>query len=410
MQEDTDITPIGITNFRNVNQPFGIKDDDRGHIYVLGKSGVGKSTLLKNMALSDIRRGNAVCVIDPHSDVASWLLDFIPAHRINDVIYFNPKDLENPIPFNPLKAIHPNYHHLVASGIISTFKKVWSDSWGPRMEHILRFSLLTLLQYPQATLLDIQRLLTDADFRAIVLPYVTDEHIHRFWKLEFEKYNKTFQMEAVSPILNKLGLLTASLPLRNTLGQKTRGLRLQEIMDGKKILIANLSKGELGEDASMLLGCLLITAIQSATLHRAKQDISQRVPFYLYIDEVQSFATLSFADILAEAKKYALSLYITHQYIDQLDERIRTAIFGNVGTMIVFRIGATDAQYLKYEFEPVFDTEDMVNLPKYGMYIKLMIDGATSRPFSAYSLPCEAVPEGTKEEVIKASRSKFGLN
>lgn len=409
MEEENNLTPIGITNYRNTNKKFGILDKDRfGHIYVVGKTGVGKSTLLKSMALSDIKRGNGLCIIDPHGDIATDILDYIPEDRIEDVVYFNPKDLANPIPFNPLKGIHPNYHHLVASGIISAFKKVWSDSWGPRMEYILRFSLLTLLHYPDATLLDIQPLLTDTGFRTQVLAYVLEEHIQRFWSAEFEKYNRTFQTEAISPILNKIGVFAASLPLRNTIGQKCRGFRLQEVMDGKKILIANLSKGELGEDTSTLLGCILITSIQLAALHRARQDISQRVPFYLYIDEMHSFVTLSFADILAEARKYGLSLFLAHQYIDQLDERIRTAIFGNVGTLIAFRVGATDAQYLEQEFEPVFDKEDLINLPKYGMYIKLMIDGATSRPFSALTIANNTLPESSRNSVLEASKRKYG--
>ncbi len=388
--EQEDITYIGETNYRNLNYRFGIKDNDRfGHIYCIGKTGVGKSTLLKNMALSDIERGNGLCIIDPHGDIATEILDCIPEHRLEDVVYFNPKDLANPIPFNPLKAVHPNYHHLVASGIVSALKKVWADSWGPRMEYILKNSLLTLLCYPDATLLDIQPLLTDAAYRAFILEYVEDAPLKRFWLTEYDKYNRTFQMEVISPILNKVGVFATSLPLRNTVGQKSKGIRLQEIMDGKKILIANLSKGELGEDTSTLLGCILITSIQLAALHRARQEIYKRVPFYLYIDEMHSFVTLSFADILAEARKYRLSLFMAHQYVGQLNERIRTAIFGNVGTIIAFRVGANDAHFLEQEFEPVFSKEDLINLPKYSMYIKLMIDGATSRPFSAVSLPAQ---------------------
>jgi len=385
--EQHDITPIGITNYRNTNKKFGIKDNDRlGHIYCIGKTGVGKSTLLKNMALSDIERGLGCGIIDPHGDVSEEILRQIPGGRKKDVIYFNPADLEKPIAFNPLHAIHPNYHHLVASGLVSTFRKVWSESWGPRLEYILRFTLLTLLWYPHATLLDIQPLLTDIRFRNDVLVYVRDEHILAFWKNEFEKYSPSLRSEAITPILNKTGLFISSLPLRSVVGQKTSSFRMQRALDDGKILIVNLSKGKIGEDACALLGSMLVTAIQLAAMHRATQEEHKRRPFYLYIDEMHSFITLAFADILAEARKYRLSLFLTHQYINQLQEPIRKAIFGNVGTIISFRVGAEDAEYLAREFHPAFNEEDLVNLPRYSMYLKLMIDGATSQPFSANSI------------------------
>jgi hypothetical protein len=382
----SDLTPIGITNYRNTNKKFGIKDNDRlGHIYCIGKTGVGKSTLLKNMAMSDIERGNGLAVIDPHGDVAEELLARIPEGRKKDLVYFNPADLEHPIAFNPLHSIHPNYHHLVASGLVSTFRKVWSESWGPRLEYILRFSLLTLLWYPDATLLDIQPLLTDIRFRNDVLVYVRDEHVHAFWQNEFEKYPPTFRNETISPILNKTGLFISSLPLRNVVGQKTSSFRMQRILDDGKILIINLSKGKIGEDACALLGSILVTSIQLAAMHRATIEEHKRQPFYMYIDEMHSFVTLAFADILAESRKYKLSLFLTHQYINQLQGPIREAIFGNVGTIISFRVGAEDAEYLAKEFHPVFSEEDLVSLPRYSMYLKLMIDGGTSKPFSAIS-------------------------
>jgi hypothetical protein len=312
----TDRTPIGITNWRSKGQPFSIKDGDRlGHIYVIGKTGVGKSTLLLNMAISDIQKGKGMCIIDPHGDIAETVLHHIPEERLNDVIYFNPKDLDYPIAFNPLKAVHPNYHHLVASGLISTFKKIWADSWGPRLEYILRFALLTLLEYPHATLLDIQPLLTDMFFRNRVLSYVTNQHTLSFWKLEFDKYSPQLRSEAITPILNKTGVFLTSIPLRNIVGQKTRGFRMEEIMDEGKILIANLSKGEIGEEASSILGSILVTSIQLSALYRSIQEEHKRKPFYLYVDEMHSFVSLSFADILAEARKYKLSLFLTHQYL-----------------------------------------------------------------------------------------------
>lgn len=405
----SEITPIGITNWRDQRQPFGINDKDRlGHIYVIGKTGVGKSTLLLNMAVSDIQNGKGLCIIDPHGDIAESILNYIPEERLGDLIYFNPRDIDFPIAFNPLKAVHPNYHHLVASGLISTFKKIWVDSWGPRLEYILRFTLLSLLEYPDATLLDIQPLLTDILFRNKVLSYVTNQHTLSFWKNEFDKYPPALRSEAITPILNKTGVFLTSIPLRNTVGQKTNGFRMQNVLDEGKILIANLSKGELGEDASSILGSILVTSIQLAALFRSTQSEHERVPFYLYVDEMHSFISLSFADILAEARKYKLSLFLTHQYIDQLHEKVRSAIFGNVGTIISFRIGAADAEHLAKEFYPVFDETDFVNLPKYSMYLKLMIDGATSRPFSALTLPPKLQIQSFKEEVIKVSRKTFG--
>jgi len=381
--EQNDVTPIGITNYRSSSQKFGIKDKDRlQHIYVIGKSGTGKSTLLENMAISDIDRGNGLCVIDPHGDIAEDILKYIPERRKQDLIYFNATDQDKPIAFNPLKGIHPKYHHLVASGLVSTFKKIWSESWGPRMEYILRFTLLTLLCVPDATLLDIQPLLTNKEIRAKALSYVGDEHILSFWHNEFEKYSPTMRNEAIAPILNKTGLFITCDPLRNIVGQKTNSFRLQQVLDTGKILIVNLSKGQIGEDASSLLGAMLINAIQLAALHRASQAEHTRRPFYLYIDECHSFVTLSFANIFAEARKYCLSLFLAHQYLDQLDERVRAAIFGNIGTVIAFRVGAADARYLVKEFYPVFTENDFVHLPRHAMYLKLMIDGTTSQPFS----------------------------
>lgn len=381
--EDFDITPIGYTTWRNQNIPFGIKDKDRlGHIYCIGKTGMGKSTLLQKMTLSDITKGKGCGIIDPHGDVAKYLLERIPEHRKKDVVYINPVD-ENVIAFNPLHAVHPDFHSLVASGLISTFKKIWGDSWGPRMEYILRFCLLTLLQYPYATLIDIQPLLTDKDFKEKVLGYVSDDYIFDFWRKEFDKYTPSFRNEVISPILNKMGVFVSSKPLRNMLGKQVSAFRMSQVMDEQKIFVANLSKGELGEDASTIIGSILVTSIQLSGLYRAKQPLEKRIPFYLYVDEAHSFLSLSFADILSESRKYGLSLFLAHQYIDQLQEEVRKAVFGNVGTLICFRVGSTDAEYLEKEFEPEFNKNDLIRLQKFEMYIKIMINGITSDGFSA---------------------------
>ena len=382
-----DITYIGETNWRDEKKKFGIKNQDRlRHIYCIGQTGVGKSTLLLNMAIQDIQHGNGLCVIDPHGDIAESLLKYIPNHREKDLIYFNPAEDKGRITFNPLSNVPQRYHHLVASGLVSTFKKIWADSWGPRMEHILRFTLLTLLECPGATLLDIQALLTDQAFREEVLGYTDNPHILAFWRNEYAGYSSRLRAEAISPILNKTGVFLSSAPLQNTVGSIESSFRMGEVMNGSKILIVNLSKGTIGEDASSILGSMLVTSIQLAALHRAKQPETSRKPFYLYLDEAHSFITLSFADILAEARKYKLGLFICHQYIEQLNEKIRPAIFGNVGTLIAFRVGAVDAEYLAKEFYPTFDEQDLIHLPKYSMYLKLMIDGAASVPFSAETL------------------------
>jgi hypothetical protein len=408
VDKEKKITPIGVTDWRNTNRPFGIKEKDRfGHIYCIGKTGVGKSTLLLNMAISDVQNRKGLCIIDPHGDIAETILNYVPQERIHDVIYFNPTDFDYPIAFNPLENIHSDEHHLAASGLISTFKKIWADSWGPRLEYILRYALLTLLEYPHATLLDIQPLLTNPSFRNKALMFVRNPHIQAFWHNEFDKYAPGFKTEAISPILNKTGVFASSMPLRNILGQSNASFTMQQVLDEGKILICNLSKGRIGEDASTLLGSMLVTAIQLAALRRARIPEHERRPFFLYVDEMHSFVSLSFADILSEARKYKLSLFLTHQYIEQLHETIRSAIFGNVGTLITFRVGAEDAKELVKEFYPVFNEEDMIALPRYAIYIKLMIDGATSKPFSAQTLSMSMPGNSYKESIIEQSRMQY---
>jgi Type IV secretion-system coupling protein DNA-binding domain len=405
---DNEITPLGITNWRNVKKKFGIKDADRlRHIYCIGKTGVGKSTLLQNMVISDIERGKGVAIVDPHGDIAEDLLNYIPEKRIEDVIYFNPADTEHSIAFNPLSNINPEQFHLAASGLISTFKKIWEESWGPRLEHLLRFSLLTLLEYRQATLLDIQPLLTNPLFRSKVIAHITSSHLLAFWHNEFERYSPALKAEATAPILNKLGLFQASIPLRNTVGQQASGFQMRQVLDESKILIINLPKGKLGEDASSLLGSLLINGIQLAALSRADQPAAQRVPYYLYVDECHSFLSTAFVDILAEARKFGLGFFLAHQYLEQLPEKTKSAVFGNVGTLICFRVGAIDAETLAKEFDPVFNENDLINLPRYSMCLKLMIDMVTAKPFSATTIPIKNIYQSHKDLIMRFSREKF---
>jgi hypothetical protein len=405
----TPITPLGVTNWRNQHQAFGIKDEDRlGHIYCIGKTGVGKSTLLLNMVISDIEKGKGVGVIDPHNDLAEEILNYIPKERINDVIYFNAGDTECPIAFNPLFHVQEEDRYLVAASIVTTLKKLWADSWGPRLEHILRYTLISLSYHSESTLLDIVPMLTKAEFRKQVLYAVPVQSILEFWQKEFDPLSPQLKNEFIAPIVNKVGLFAAHPILRNILGQQKTKIDIAQIMNTKKIFIANLSKGILGEAGTQLLGSLLITQFQTASLGRATKPIPSRVPFYLYIDEVHSFITKSFADILSESRKYGLSLFLTHQFIDQLSEDIRKSILGNAGTLISFRIGVGDAKVLAQEFFPVFTETDLINLPQYHIYLKLLINGTTSKPFSAITIPVKKSKHIFKIEISDASRKNYG--
>jgi len=403
------ITPFAITDYRDVRRRFGIKEKNRrGHVYIVGKTGTGKSTLIANMIASDIARGQGAALIDPHGDLAEAVLDLVPKERVADVVSFNPADLDFPLAFNPLEKLHPDKCHLVASGLISAFKKIWSEFWGPRMEHILRYAILALLEYPQSTLLDVPPTLIDKDFRAKVLETVNNPGVRNFWLLEFEKYNAWLRTEAIAPIQNKIGQFLATPLLRNIVGQAKSSFDIRKIMDEGKIIIANLAKGKIGEDACSLLGSMLVTQIQLAALGRADLADEQRTPFYLFIDEIHSFLTLSFADIFSEARKYGLNLAMSHQYIEQLDEKIRAAIFGNVGTIISFRVGAENAKYLAREFYPVFAETDIVNLPNHHICLKLMIDGRTSDAFSAVTMPLPQAAVSYRNEIMELSRKNYG--
>lgn len=406
---DTGIAPFAVTTYHNKEKVFGIKTDDRRrHVYIIGKTGMGKTTLIENMVYSDIMAGHGVCYIDPHGDTAEKMLEWIPSWRINDVVYFNPADLEFPISFNVLEKVDPKYRHLVSSGLVGVFKKLWAESWGPRLEYILRNAILALLEYPDSTLLGINRLLVDKEYRKKVVEKIQDPVVRSFWVDEFPKWNERVLQEVVSPIQNKVGQFLSTALIRNVVGQVKSSVNLRELMDTQKILILNLSKGRIGEDASALMGAMMVTKIQLAAMSRVDIPESQRNDFYLYVDEFQNFITDSFANILSEARKYHLNLTIAHQYIEQLGEVVQPAVFGNVGTIIVFRIGAADAEFLETEFAPNITPEDLVNLPKYHVYLKLMIDGVTSEPFSARGLPpVYSKSMGNEEKVIRASRERY---
>ncbi len=378
-------------------------------MYLIGKTGMGKSTVMENMIVEDIRAGRGVAVVDPHGDLAEKIIEFIPPNRVNDVIYFNPSDMEHPIAFNVVEQVEPHLRHLVASGLLGVFQKLWADSWGPRLEYILRNAVLAILDYPGSTLLAVTRMLSDKAFRKKVIEKIQDPVVKAFWVNEFAGYADKFASEAVSPIQNKVGQFLSSSLIRNIVGQVKSSIDVRKVMDEGKILILNLSKGRVGEDNSALLGAMMITKIQLAAMSRVDVPEEERNDFYLYVDEFQNFATGSFANILSEARKYRLNLIMAHQYIEQLDETVRPAVFGNVGTLIVFRVGAADAEALAPEFLPIFTEEDIVNIPKYEFYIKLMIDGVSSDPFSARGLPplSEEEKTGNVEKVINVSRERY---
>lgn len=413
--QNSDITVFAKTNFRNREVPFGIKRDDRRrHMYVIGKTGMGKTTLMENMIIQDIVNGNGVAFVDPHGDSVEKILDYIPSSRINDVVYFNPADMEYPIAFNILESVDQNYKHLVASGLMGVFTKIWANLWSARMEYILNNSILALLDSPGNTLLGISRMLIDKKYRKKIVDNVKDPMVRSFWADEFANWNEKYRMEAIAPIQNKVGQFLSSGIIRNIVGQPRSTIDLRSLMDNKKILLMNLSKGRVGEDNSALLGAMIITKLQLAALSRVDIEESERNDFYLYVDEFQNFATESFATILSEARKYRLNLTIGHQYIGQLtggnknNTKVKDAVFGNVGTIISFRVGAEDAELLEKEFNPLFSQNDLINLPKHTIILKLMINGVASDPFTAITLP-PSTYENTDnaEKVIRISRERY---
>ena len=413
LDDDRRITYFAATHTRGKREMFGIRAIDRGkHVYVIGKTGMGKSTLLENMAIQDIQNGEGICFIDPHGSTAEKLLDFVPYERINDVVYFAPFDTDNPIGFNVMEDVGYDKRHLVVSGLMGALKRIWVDAWSARMEYILQNTLLALLEYPDSTLLDVNKMLTNKVFRAAVVEKITDPIVRAFWTEEFAAFTDTYTREATPAIQNKVGQFTSNPLIRNIIGQPKSSFDLRKIMDEKKIFIVNLSKGRMGETNASLLGSMLTVKIYLAAMSRADEPamVLAKLPHcYFYVDEFQSMMNEAFADILSESRKYKLALTLANQYIEQMEEEVRDAVFGNVGTMIVFRVGPFDAEVLKVMFEPTFTPEDLIGLGIGQVYLTLMIDGVTSPPFSAQTIPpIEAPRISYRDDVVTHSRAMFG--
>jgi hypothetical protein len=404
-----DVSPIAVTNFRGHNTLFGLPRIDRGrHLYIIGQTGVGKSGLLELLTISDINSTFGFAVIDPHGDYAQSVLKRIPQHRVSDVIYFNPADTDFPIAFNPMEVTDQKLKTHTASELIGVLKRMF-ESWGPRLEYILRYSLLALLDYPESTMLDITRMLTDKKFRKEVLEYVIDPVVRNFWQVEFASWNDKFAAEAVAPVLNKVGAFTANPLVRNIIGQPKSSFNLRKIIDEHKILIVNLSRGLVGEDNAALLGALLVTKIQLAAMSRADIPAEHRTPFYLYVDEFQNFATDSFATILSEARKYGLNLTVANQYIAQMPMEVKDAVFGNVGSIVAFRMSADDARTMQRYFEPKFTEYDLVHMHNRHFVISMTIEGEKVPAFSAITIDLPPLSDGFSAAIIQHSRKQYAI-
>jgi hypothetical protein len=408
-EEKTEVNFFARTEYKNRMMTFGIKANDRRrHMYIIGKTGTGKSTMIANLAISDIRNRKGICIVDPHGDLCETVLDYIPSYRINDVINMDPSDLDYSFSMNPLEVTDDYQRELVVSGIVAVFRKIYGNSWGPRMEYILRNTLMTAAHLPNPTLLMVTELLTNASFRKrSVTNYVTDPVLRTFWLVEFENMNPRLQTDAISPILNKVGQFLTSRFIRNILQNPKSTIDLETVMNEGKILLCNLSQGKLGEDNASLLGAMIISKIQLAAMNRATMAEADRRDFYLYVDEFQNFATSSFIKILSEARKYRLNLILANQYIAQVPEDVRAAIFGNAGTMFSFLVGAADATYMAKEFSERFKEEDLLALGNYQAIVKLYIDGITQAPFHCYTLPLPRSITQNREKVIKNSRMRY---
>lgn len=406
---DENISAFGMTNFRGINHQFGMLRSDRSrHVYIIGQTGAGKSGLLELFTLSDVFHGQGYAIIDPHGDFAVDNMRFIPGGRVDDVVYFNPADTEHPLGFNPLEVTNPGQKSNISSEVIGVLKRMFGESWGPRLEYILRYTILALLDRPETTMLDITRMLTDKKFREETLSYCQDTVVLQFWRVEFASWNDKFQAEAVAPVLNKVGAFTANPVIRNIIGQPKSTFNIRQIMDEGKILIVNLSKGLIGEDNAGILGSFLVTKIQLAAMSRSDiVDIKDRRPFYLYVDEFQNFATDSFATILSEARKYGLNLTVANQYISQMSENVRDAVFGNVGTVICFRVSADDSPILSKQFEPNFEALDLLQMHNRNFIINMVINGEKTPAFSATTLTLPTPQDDNTGRIIENTRTRY---
>ena len=406
---DENISAFGLTNFRGINHQFGMLRSDRSrHVYIIGQTGAGKSGLLELFALSDIFHKRGYAIIDPHGDFAVNNMRFIPGSRLDDVVYFNPADTAYPLGFNPLEVTNPEQKSNISSEVIGVLKRMFGDSWGPRLEYILRYTILALLDRPETTMLDITRMLTDKKFRKDTLTYCKDTVVLQFWNVEFASWNDKFQAEAIAPVLNKVGAFTANPTIRNIIGQPKSTFNIRKIMDEGKILIVNLSKGLIGEDNAAILGSFLVTKIQLAAMSRSDiANIADRRPFYLYVDEFQNFATDSFAVILSEARKYGLNLTVANQYISQMTDSVRDAIFGNVGTMISFRVSADDAPILSKQFEPQFEAGDLLQMHNRHFIVNMVIKGEKAPAFSATTLSLPVAQVDNTGRIIENTRRHY---
>lgn len=406
---DENISAFGLTNFRGINHQFGMLRYDRSrHVYIIGQTGAGKTGTLELFALSDMYHGHGYAIIDPHGDFAVNNMRFIPGSRLQDVVYFNPADTAFPLGFNPLEVTNPSQKTNISSEVIGVLKRMFGESWGPRLEYILRYTILALLDRPDATMLDITRMLTDKKFREDTLSYSQDTVVMQFWRVEFASWNDKFAAEAIAPVLNKVGAFTANPIIRNIIGQPKSTFNIREIMDEGKILIVNLSKGLIGEDNAAILGSFLVTKIQLAAMSRSDiPNIEDRRPFYLYVDEFQNFATDSFATILSEARKYGLNLTVANQYISQMNDTVRDAVFGNVGTMISFRVSADDAPILSKQFEPQFEPNDLLQMHNRNFVINMVINGEKSPAFSARTLNLPPPQTDNTGRIIENTRRLY---
>jgi len=407
----TNVNIVGETIFRDVQVKFGIqKPDRRKHMYIVGKTGTGKSTLIKNMVIQDMRAGEGVAVLDPHGQLIDELLEFVPQNRLDDVVIFNPADADYPVALNMLEMVDPKQRTLMADSLVDVFKKYFAESWGPRLEYILKNCILTLLEVPNTSLLSVTRLLTDKDYRKYIVGLISDPQMKAFWNNEFARMegNERLITEAIRPIQNKVGQFLNSELIRNIVGQPKSTIKVDEIINGGKIFFVNLATGRIGSNNTSLLGAMIVSQLEFAAMRRVDIPEEQRRDFFLYADEFQNFATDSFAVVLSEARKYRLDLTITHQYIEQMPETVKDAVFGNVGTLISFGVGPTDAHFLEREFTPVFLENDIINLGRYEMYLKLQVDDQSSKPFSARSLPSFADATGLRDRAVALSRQKYG--